>query len=310
MRTLFLACAIGLCAIAQLAPAQAAVPPLPTPQRSFDAGSLHVDVYGTSGRQPMIFIPGLTVGPWEWAGEIRDFSPQYTIYALTLPGFDGRTGAQSPLFATVAADSWTMLQTHGVSKPIVIGHSLGGTLALLLATQHPDRLAAVVALEGLPILPGSDRMTPPQREAQAASIKNQMAAATPEQFEAFSRAYTLPSMVTSSADVDAIASASARSNPAVSGEWFYEDSLLDVRPGLKNATVPILEIAPFDAAVDPKSQGSRPTAAAKQAYYASLLANAPNAKVVVVQPARHFAMYDQPAEVHTAIADFLHSHGL
>jgi hypothetical protein len=69
--------------------AHAAVPPpLPAPARSFDSGSLHVDVYGAPGRRALVFIPGLTCGPWEWAGEITQFSPSYTIYALTLTGFD------------------------------------------------------------------------------------------------------------------------------------------------------------------------------------------------------------------------------
>ncbi len=303
-------CLIVLYSLFAAVTAQGAVPPLPAAQSSFDAASLHVDVYGTPGKQAMIFIPGLTAGPWEWAGEITDFAPSYTIYALTLPGFDGRPGINTPLFPTITNDFWTMLNSHAISKPIVIGHSLGGTLALMLATQHPDRLSAAIALEGLPIFPGGERMSAAAREAQASQIKAQMSGATPAQFEAFERSYMLPSMVTSPSDVNAIATASARTDSATAAQWLYEDYMLDIRPQLKNATVPILEITPFDAAVDAKPPISIATAPAKQAYYASLLSNAPQAKVVVVQPARHFAMYDQPAQVHAAIADFLRAHGL
>jgi pimeloyl-ACP methyl ester carboxylesterase len=37
--------------------------------------------------------------------------------------------------------------------------------------------------------------------------------------------------------------------------------------------------------------------AQKTAYYQSLLANAPNAKVVSISPARHFVMLDQPVKL-------------
>jgi len=86
-------------------PANATVPPhLPAAQSSFDSGSLHADVYGTPGKRALILIPGLDCGPWVWGNEVRRFGPSYTIYALTLPGFDGRPNVAPPLFQTVSSD--------------------------------------------------------------------------------------------------------------------------------------------------------------------------------------------------------------
>lgn len=45
--------------------------------------------------------------------------------------------------------------------------------------------------------------------------------------------------------------------------------------------------------------------AQKTVYYQSLLANAPNAKVVSISPSRHFVMLDQPAKFQQVLADFL-----
>ncbi|MDQ2872472.1 MAG: alpha/beta hydrolase, partial [Candidatus Eremiobacteraeota bacterium] len=86
-----------------------------------------------------------------------------------------------------------------------------------------------------------------------------------------------------------------------------EDVLLDLRPSLAKATLPILEIAPFDATLDTKPPMSLASPAIKQQYYQSIVANAPNAHVVVIPNSRHFIMYDQPAALHTQLASFISS---
>jgi len=79
-------------------------PALPPAQSSFDSGSIHTDVYGTAGKPALMLIPGLNCGPWIRGNEVRLFGPNYTIYALTLPGFEGRPLPAPPLFAAVTSD--------------------------------------------------------------------------------------------------------------------------------------------------------------------------------------------------------------
>ncbi len=305
MRRLLLA--VTLAVLASPAAARAAVPPpLPTPTRSFDSGSLHVDVYGTPGRRALVFIPGLTCGPWEWSGEIAQFSPSYTIYALTLPGFDGHPAIKTPLFQTVSADFWTLLQTEAIVKPVVIGHSLGGTLAIMLAEQHSGKLGGVISVDGLPTFPGMDRMTADQRTQAAAQMTAAMAqASTPAQFSAMEQTYVLPNLMTSPEDIAVVAPLAARSDIAATAAWTSEDIALDLRPQLTQITIPLLVIAPFDAALEGKVL---PDADAKRGYYDALLANDPAANVQMIEPSRHFVMYDQPKKLHDAIAAFVRQH--
>ena len=61
------------------------------------------------------------------------------------------------------------------------------------------------------------------------------------------------------------------------------------------------KIAPFDPKLDPFGPAKFADAAAKQRYYESLFAGAPQAKVQVIQPSRHFIMYDQPAALDAAL---------
>ncbi len=304
MKRTLICAALMLAALLVAAPAWAAVgPPLPKPASSFNAGSMRVDVYGTPGKPALVFIPGLACGPWEWSAEIERLAPSYTIYALTLPGFDGVATASGDLFASTSGDVWSMLQSHQISKPILIGHSLGGTLAIMLAEQHSDRLGGVIAVDGLPIYPGSERETPQQR-AQGAQRMSSMiqSASTPQLFEQAEKTYTLPYMISSKADIDAVAPLTARSDPKAVAAWISQDLVLDLRPQLQKVGVPLLEIAPYDPTLD----GSRfATPAAKAAYYAGLLSGDATAKVEIVQGSRHFIMFDKPEQLHADIAGFL-----
>ena len=136
-------CAAVLCFTA-LYPARAhatTLDALPQPAATFDVGIIHVARYG-SGPTNVIFIPGLTCGPWEWAHEIAFLSQHDTVYALTLSGFDGIPYAVSgDPFEAFSRDFWAMLDTANIARPALIGHSLGGTLAIALAEQHSDRLS-------------------------------------------------------------------------------------------------------------------------------------------------------------------------
>ena len=97
-------------------------------------------------------------------------------------------------------------------------------------------------------------------------------------------------------------------DPAASGEYLSEMFTTDVRPALSNITVPLLELAPFDATLDPfNPQSPLKTAAEKVAYYQSLLAGDKTAKVQLIDNSRHFIMYDQPQAFYDAVSAFLKS---
>jgi len=289
--------AIVSSAIVALSLALSAPAAAPVPSATFDVGSIHVQEYG-SGARTLVFIPGLTCGPEEWSGEIARLAPKYRIYALTLPGFDGRPAIAGPLFQTVTGDFWKFVSLKGIEKPIVIGHSLGGTMGFMLATQQPARLGGVIALDGLPIYPSDVFSTPAKVKAAADAGAAAMAAQTQAQFAAYEHDRTLPYLVTAPADVDAIAAYAGKADPKATAEWFREDIELDLRPDLAKADVPIVLLAPYDATLEGTYL---PTAEAKRSFYAGIVKNAPHASVVVIPNARHFAMYDRPQETSDAI---------
>lgn len=159
----------------------AAIAPKPAAAESFYGGNLHIDRFG-GGDRSIIFLPGLASGPWTWYEQITHFAPTYAVYSLTLAGFDGMPASkQSDPMATFSHDYWTFLDERHIAKPVIVGHSLGGTLAIMLAAEHSDRLSGIVAVDGLPAYPMLARATPDARSAAAKIAAAQYAAMNHDQ---------------------------------------------------------------------------------------------------------------------------------
>ena len=269
------------------------------------AGTLKVERHGDRGR-PVILIPGLQGGPWVWERTIGELQKDHVVYALTLAGFDGvpPPADGGDLLDRADASLKQLIEQRKIDKPVLVGHSLGGTLALRFAGEHAQMVAGVVAVDGLPIFPGMERMGAEQRKAMAAQMQQQMASATPEQFAAQSLGYMQKVGVIDPQLAARYAPMNARSDIKASAQYMAEDLAADYRPGLKNANVPILEISPYYAP-DFSQPPMTMSEAQKTAYYEGLLADAPRARVVSIAPSRHFVMLDQPEKFRQALDDFL-----
>jgi pimeloyl-ACP methyl ester carboxylesterase len=272
-----------------------------TPSASFEAGSVHVDRYG-SGAPALVLIPGLTDSGAVWDTTVARYQATHTIYVLTLPGFGGRSPIKAPMLDTVVRDVAAFLPS--ANKPVLIGHSLGGFLAIRLAEEHSDLIRGAIAIDGLPVFAGLDKMTPERRAGIAEQIASRIGSQTQAEFEQ-SEAQQI-SFMTKPSNVQIATSFSKGANIAATGTYMSELMAADLRPDLSKVSVPLLEIGPFDSTLDPNNPFTpMPTLQQKQAYYASLFTNDPTAKVVIIDDSRHFIMLDQPEKLFTAIDAFL-----
>lgn len=298
-------------AAATIAPAgTVALVPLPQADETFMVDTLKVQRFGDRGR-PLILIPGLESGPWSWSQVIRHLQGTHRVYAVTLAGFDGfpAPARKSGLLDQADASLLKLIKSHHIDHPVLVGHSIGGTLAIRFAGEHNDLLDGVVAVEGLPIFPGWQNLTAKQRHSRAAMMKKQITSMTPAQFKSQQLDYMKYGGVIDPAKAARYAKLIAKSNQAATAEYMAEDYAADYRPGLKHVSVPLLEISPFYAK-DAKMVATRTgqparTAKEKAAFYGTFLANDPTAKVVTISPSRHFVMLDQPQKFLYVLEGFL-----
>jgi pimeloyl-ACP methyl ester carboxylesterase len=98
--------------------------------------------YGSG--KPVILLHGFPFTKELW----NDFAPTlgegYKIYAPDLPGFGGSEAPSNYSIPVIAAELLAWIQEEAILECVVIGHSLGGYLALSMVAQAPDQFAGLI----------------------------------------------------------------------------------------------------------------------------------------------------------------------
>ena len=296
---------LGVCApaFAQQAPNRFAATLVPAER--FEIGAMLVERHGQGGT-PLILVPGIASGAWTWQDSIRLAMNDHTVYVLTLPGFDGRPSLAGKGYAAARDSLRALIDTRKLRKPVLIGHGLGGTLALDVAAQAPDLIGGVVLIDGLPVLAGTEDWPAGQRAQIAGAMAARMPLGKPAMVAAQQQQYMRGMGVIDMARADELAKLMNKSDPAAVNNYMVDGFAVDLRPALPSIKAPVLVIAPYfdlDAAQQQTTQEN------KIEYYRTVMKGTPNLKVVAVSPARHFVMFDQPQAVNEAIGEYLKTLG-
>ncbi len=256
-----------------------------------------VRIAGTS--RPMILIPGLASPGEVWNSTVEHFQNRYACHVLTLAGFAGQPAIQLPLIETARRQLVAYIRDNKLDRPIIVGHSLGGFLALDLAATEPDLVGPVISVDGVPFLPAlfNPGATEEVARKQAEGLRAKFAKESAEEFAAGNRR-SLTTMITKAEDVDRMAAAGAKSDPRAVGDAMAEMMSTDLRPAVSKIKVPVLLIGAGGLA--PSFMKSRLAAA-----YEAQIASIPNHKFVLAEKARHFVMLDDPAFLFATIDAFL-----
>ncbi|MDI1337695.1 MAG: alpha/beta fold hydrolase [Lacunisphaera sp.] len=109
----------------------------------------HTDL-GGAGQPPMIVLHGLLGSSRNWLSTGRDLAQHWHVFAL-----DARNHGKSPHaplmnYEVMVDDLIGWMDTHGLPKATLVGHSMGGKTAMLLACRHPGRVARLVVVDIAP----------------------------------------------------------------------------------------------------------------------------------------------------------------
>jgi pimeloyl-ACP methyl ester carboxylesterase len=228
---------------------------------------------------------------------------------LTLAGFAGTPPIDGPLFTTVRRDLATYIREQHLDKPIVIGHSLGGILAMALATDHPDLVGPLVIVDGMPFLAGPNMQVKNVAEARAAVAKMEtyMSAMTQSQWDAYAASgVSTRYMVTSASDADTLSKWSAATDRKTLIRALGEAYSVDLREDIAKITSPVLALGTWRGWHDQLAASK--IVVPKEAFmgsFAEQFARLPRLHFVLHDTARHFIMWDDPAWFFGQIDAFL-----
>lgn len=114
---------------------------------SADGLTIAYDVEG-SGETALVFIHGWSCDSGYWRNQVPHFSESYTVVTVDLAGH-GRSGVEREVWSTESfgGDVVAVVEALGNERVILVGHSMGGPVALEAARVLGDRVRAIIGID-------------------------------------------------------------------------------------------------------------------------------------------------------------------
>ena len=260
-------------------------------------------VVTTQGSGPdVILIPGLGSSPRVWADTVAAL-PGYRYHLVQVKGFAGTpagANAGGAVAAPVAAEIARYIAQAGLVRPAVVGHSMGGTMGLMLAARHPDAAGRLMVVDMLPFMgamfgpPGATAQSVrPVAERIRSALSGPRASTGERMLEE-----AINGMIRTASERPAVLADSRASDRGAVANSYYELVTTDLTPELARIRVPVrvLYVTPTGAPL---------TDAQMDAIYRAAYRLVPNGSVARVPDSAHFIMFDQPARFRQELKDFL-----
>ena len=260
-----------------------------TPLKTKD-GRFAYEAAGDPDKTPVVFLHGIGGAARAWRGQIAAFGDRYRALAWDMPGYGGSAPLAAVSIVTLADALQDFLQAVGATKPILVGHSIGGMIVQQWLTTHSQAATAVVLAQTSPAFGKADgdwqksfieaRLGPLDRGATMAELAPAL----------------VRELVGDNPDPDGLEL--ARTCMAGVPEASYRASMLallgfDQRSALKDIKVPTLVLS-----------GSRDNNAPAP-MMAKMASYIPGASYVELDGAGHLVNLEQPAAFNAALDQFL-----
>ncbi|WP_027668206.1 alpha/beta fold hydrolase [Rhizobium leguminosarum] len=107
---------------------------------------------------PLVFVHGFTTTAQFWREQIEAFSSRYRVIRIDLPGHgvSPRPEGRSYTIAAFANDILAVYRALEIDEAILVGLSMGGTVAQTFTLSHPERVLALVLVGATPHGLGAD----------------------------------------------------------------------------------------------------------------------------------------------------------
>ena len=142
----------------------------------------------TGDGPPVVILHGLFGSSRNWRSVARALATHHRVLCVDLRNHGRSPWAASMSYLEMAEDVRMLIESEGLKRPVLIGHSMGGKIAMALALEHPGAVGRLIVVDIAPV-PYADRFTPlldvmrgieTQSLSQRADAMRQMAGRIPD----------------------------------------------------------------------------------------------------------------------------------
>lgn len=247
----------------------------------FAQNSFKVEIQGKG--QPILLLPGFSCKDAVFTDLKKELTRNYEVHSFTYAGFGEVSPIEFPWLPQIKTDLQRYIQSKNLENPILIGHSMGGTLGLWLASEN----TAISQLVLIDALPATGALMIPNYDSQTIQYETpyneQMLKMDDPSF--LSMAQQMASNMTHHQEkqkelVQWMVNADRKTYV-----YGYTDLLkLDLREQLHKIDIPVTILA----ATDPYGKEM------VKSTYKEQFKNLNHYEIKFAENAKHFIMYDQP----------------
>ncbi len=245
---------------------------------------------------PILFLPGFTSPGSVWNGTISNLDGQYETHQVSYAGFNGLAPIPTPWYSPIKDALIEYVKNNKLKNLTVVGHSMGGNLAIELAAGLPEQVVGVVLVESIPcmrelMMPGVAANTLQYDSPYNNRILNMEA----KEFEQMANGMA-QNMTNQMDKVPMLAQWSIEADRKTYVYGYTDLLKLDLRPTLAGLKQNVLILG-----------ADFPNKQMVQSNYDKQYSNLKNKSIYLADGSRHFIMLDQPQWMHTKINNYLNA---
>jgi pimeloyl-ACP methyl ester carboxylesterase len=256
----------------------------------------------TGHGKPMILIPGLSSSGETWDTTVARYQDRFECHVLTVAGFVGLPRVPAPMLDGVREGLAEYIRKNKLDKPVIVGHSLGGFVALDLAAKYPDLPGKLVIVDAYPFFAGiaDPDITPEKVKEMVAGMRQYYGSLDQDSYERMTKSgIATRIMVTKDSDLDRLIAWGLKSDRTAVADVMSELFSADLRADLSKIKSRTLVLGAW---IGYKAYTDRArTEANLHRQYAQLA----GVEIQITDTAHHFIMWDDPEWMFGQLDRFL-----
>jgi pimeloyl-ACP methyl ester carboxylesterase len=254
--------------------------------------AIHLEKKGSG--PVVIFLPGFTTPGSVWNESISRLDKGYTTITVSYAGFNGLPAIDMPWYPTIVSELKAYIENEGLTKFSLVGHSMGGMLAMEIAAAFPDRIEKLIIVDALPCMRALMMPGVPAESIQYESPYNQRMLQQSDSAIAATSAMMAQNMTMDSSKMDDITRWGIEADRETYVYGYTDLLKVDLRPSLEKIKAETIIIG-----------ATFPDRNMVMKNFEEQFALLENKSIILAPESKHFIMFDQPEWFQQQLNTFL-----